>query len=254
MPASVPFLVSRVLGEAGFVHAFSTRRSVAGDLDFDFALNRDDARLRDNLGRLGASVGFDPARLFQTRQVHGSGVVIARGARSKGLGVEADALVAEPGSRDAVAVRVADCVPVLVADPESGRVAAIHAGWRGIVAGVVGAALRSFGEGRRLVAAIGPCIGPCCFEVSTEVAARIAHATTAEAQVRHDRAREGKAYIDLRRAVRAQLVALGLDDAAIDDVPSASREGCTRCEADVFHSFRRDGEASGRLVGVIVAR
>ena len=219
----------------------------------DFALLRDPARLRENQRRLASVVGFDASRLFQTRQVHGAALVVADGDPAGFVEQEADALVAEPRSGNAVAVRIADCVPVLLADPATGRVAAVHAGWRGVVAQVIGAAVARLGGGRGLVAAVGPSIGPCCFEVGTDVGETLALATTKEVVARRDDER-GKAYVDLRRAVRAQLTALDLDDAAIDDVPSATREGCTRCDARRFYSYRRDGDASGRLLAVIAAR
>lgn len=276
MPDPLPLLVSESLKKAGFAHGFSTREGGVSEPPYDsldFALLRDPDRLHENLRRLGAAVGFDPARLFQTRQVHGRALVVAEGEPASFAEREADALVGEPGSGHAVAVRVADCVPVLLADAATGRVAAVHAGWRGVVAGVIGAAVERLGGGRGLVAAIGPCIGPCCFEVGADVADAIAAAAatpsaTASADAsanasagacvpeviaRRDEAR-AKAFVDLRLAVRAQLVALGLDDTAVDDVPGRTREGCTRCDARRFYSYRRDGDASGRLVAVIVAR
>jgi copper oxidase (laccase) domain-containing protein len=161
------------------------------------------------LGALRAAV------VIQVKQVHSARALLARDAE----GAEGDALVAE-------------------ADLASGSVAAIHAGWRGVVGGVVRAGVQLLG-GRNLVAAIGPCIGACCFEVGRDVAAKIGFV------VREER---DKAYVDLRAAVRAQLRSLGLPDAAIDDVA-----GCTRHEAERFHSFRRDGARSGRLLSAIVA-
>jgi hypothetical protein len=259
----VAVLVSKLLSKAGFRHGFSTRAggvSPAPFEAFDFALLRDPDALRENQRRLAEEVGFDPARLHQTMQVHGASVVVANGDPVSLVKREADALVAEPQSGDAVAVRVADCVPVLVADPASGRVAAIHAGWRGVVGGVIDAAVRMMVEGRGagatsgFVAAIGPCIGACCFEVGADVAEQIAKASDPSVVARRDEAR-GKAFVDLRRAVRSQLRGLGLSDASIDDVPSAEiHVGCTRCDAARFYSYRRDGDRSGRLVGVIVAR
>ena len=220
----------------------------------DFALVRDPDRLRENQRRLAVAVGFDPARLFQMRQVHGRELVVAGGNPSDWLEREADAIVGEPGSGCAVAVRVADCVPVLLADPRTGRVAAVHAGWRGVVADVIGAAVRHLDQkGAGLLAAIGPCIGPCCFEVGADVGETLAQATTAGAIARRDEAR-GKVFVDLRGAVRAQLCALGLSDESIEDVPDRTRAACTRCDAKRFYSFRRDADASGRLIGVIVAR
>jgi YfiH family protein len=237
------------------MHGFSTRQGGVSPPPFesaDFALLRDPHALGENVKRLAESLGFAPSALHQTLQVHGRAVLVADGAPAPMALREADALVARPGSGHAVAVRVADCVPVLLADPATGCVAAVHAGWKGIEAKVVLATLEEMGgEPQRFAAAIGPCIGACCFEVGVDVAARIAAASDDAVVVR--RAGE-KAYVDLRAAARAQLRSLGLRDDAIDDVPGIGPEGCTRCGAARFYSFRRDGDASGRLVGVIVAR
>ncbi len=211
---------------------------------------RDPEALRENLARFGARVGFDPSRLYQATQVHGAAVLEAGGDATVARAAEADAVVAAVAG-DAAAVRVADCVPVLVADPSTGRVAAIHAGWKGVVGGVVDAGLRALGGGSDRVAAIGPCIGVCCFEVSTEVGQAISAAAGGARGVLLAEHAPGKSRVDLRAAVRAQLVALGLDDANVEDVPSS--RGCTRCEAEWFYSFRRDGDASGRLLAAIVA-
>lgn len=260
MPEPIPFFRSETLRKAHFAHAFSTRAGGVSAPPYDtldFATLRDPIALRENQRRLGAAVGFDAASLYQAHQVHGPALVVATGDPAHLLRQQADALVAEPGSGHAVAIRVADCVPVLLADPRTGRVAAVHAGWRGVVAGVVGAAVRhlgaSGGASNELLAAIGPCIGPCCFEVGADVGATIARATTPRAIARRDEAR-GKVFVDLRAAVRAQLGELGLSDVAIEDVPDRTSAGCTRCDAERFYSFRRDGDASGRLIAVIVAR
>jgi purine-nucleoside/S-methyl-5'-thioadenosine phosphorylase / adenosine deaminase len=210
----VPILASPVLAAAGFAHAFPTRDVT-------------DAELLAHVCPGGAAV-------VQARQVHGRVAVLAENAR----GAEADAVIAREGAV-AVGVRVADCVPVLVGDETSGNVAAIHAGWRGVEAGVVPAGVELL-AGDRLVAAIGPCIGGCCFEVGEDVAARIGFVV---------RRQGDKAFVDLRAAVRAQLRALGVDDARIDDVP-----GCTKHEPDRFHSFRRDGANSGRMLAAIARR
>jgi YfiH family protein len=259
VPDLLPLLRSETLKSAHFRHGFSTREGGVSKPPFDsldFAILRDPVLLRENQERLANAVGFERERLFQTHQVHGRALVVAEGDPIDMIRREADALVAEPGSGHAVAIRVADCVPVLLADPETGRVAAVHAGWRGVVADVVGVAVRRLGTATAaspLLAAIGPCIGPCCFEVGADVGDTIARATTVDAVVRRDDAR-GKAFVDLRRAVRAQLRGLGLSDASIEDVPDNTRAGCTRCNVQRFYSYRRDGDASGRLVGVIAAR
>jgi YfiH family protein len=263
VPEPIPLLTSKTLERAGFAHAFTTRKGGVSEPPFeslDFATLRDPAALCENQRRLADAVGFDCPRLYQTRQVHGRAVVVAKGDPATMLGVEADALVAEAGSNAAVAVRVADCVPVLIADPVTGHVAAVHAGWRGVVVGVIDAAVDRLCEGLErgapgtLVAAIGPSIGPCCFEVGLGVAAQIEEAVSGGGLSgpcvvgRRDEAR-GKAYVDLRSAVRRSLGRRGMQDAWIDDVG-----GCTRCDPSLYYSFRREGDRSGRLLGVIVAR
>ena len=213
-------LFSSLLNDSGFRHAFTTREE--GDVD-----------------RLAEALRVPRARFYQAKQVHGRNVVTAEGDYEALSRVEADGLVAEPGSGAAVAVRVADCVPVLLADRSTGRVAAVHAGWRGVEARIVDAALDRI-DARAVVAAIGPCINPCCFEVDADIAERLSHVVHRE---------DDKAFVDLRAAVRAQLVARNVHNTSIDDVP-----GCTKHEPERFHSFRRDGANSGRLFGAIVAR
>jgi YfiH family protein len=210
MDSNARILRSMLLEGARFAHAFPTR----------------DASDADLLEALAAP------RIVQVRQVHGAAVVESADASARSTPTDADAIVSRAGGA-AVGIRVADCVPVLVADEGSGDVAAIHAGWRGVVAGVVGSAVRLLGPSGRLVAAIGPSIGPCCFEVGAEVAAQTSFVV---------RRAGDKAFVDLRAAVRAQLRSLGVADERIEDVA-----GCTKHEAR-FHSFRRDGKESGRML------
>jgi YfiH family protein len=209
------------LEAAGFAHAFSQRETQRPSLLADLHVSN----------------------VVQAKQVHGARAIDARTAHSN---LEADALFARAAAgRVAVGVRVADCVPVLVADPDSGDVAAIHAGWRGIVAGVIRATLAEL-RGRRLIAAIGPCIGPCCFEVGLDVAEAIAR--SAGDRVVTSRASD-KAHVDLRAAVRQQLFDERGERIAIENVA-----GCTKHEGARFHSFRRDGTQSGRMLAAIVTR
>jgi len=177
--------------------------------------------------------------------VHGAAVVEV-GAADDVLGVratEADALITRTVGH-AVAVRTADCVPILLADPKSGAVAAVHAGWRGVVARIAEAAVSRLGDPSELVAAIGPHIRLAAFEVSDDVAAQIAEVAHGEQVVDE---RGPKPHVDLARTVRAQLLALGLT--RIDDVG-----GCTHREHTRFFSHRRDRGTTGRHLSAIVAR
>jgi YfiH family protein len=222
MASDPPVLASGVLSRAGFRHGFTTRHAQLSDL------------------------GLDESAVYMVSQVHGSTVVAATGDPGTLRREKGDAILLASGQ--AGAVRVADCVPVLVGDRASGKAAAIHAGWRGVASGVVPAAIAGLrAPPSELVAAIGPCIEACCFEVGADVADEITFAVPAPGvEVRRD---GGKAWIDLVAAVRAQLEACGVPPESVERVG-----GCTRCDAARFHSYRRDGAHAGRLLGVIVAR
>lgn len=248
---------SSLLRAAGFRHAFFTRRGGVSSgpyesLSFSVAVGDLEQNVRENLARAARTLGVDPERVYFLSQVHGPEVKLLEGGedRLEVLQERGDALVAASGDL-ACAVRVADCAPVLIGDKASGAVAAVHAGWRGTVAGVVAAAvgrLRSaIGGPGRLVAAIGPHISVENFEVSEEVAAELLQASP-DPDVT-DRTRGPRPHVDLRRILRAQLRGLGLSDDTIDDVG-----GCTVGEPGLYFSYRRDGKRSGRHLAAIVPR
>lgn len=174
--------------------------------------------------------------LAWAEQIHSARVLEA----SAGSCGEGDALVTDrPGL--ALSVVTADCVPVLLASGEpGGPIAAVHAGWRGIAAEIVPRTLERLEvPGSTLVAWIGPAIGACCYEVGSEVAERVARVSTGDA-VRPGRASaRGNPHLDLREAVRSQLVSAG-----VGDVRSVDR--CTRCHPEELWSYRREGEGAGR--------
>jgi YfiH family protein len=140
----------------------------------------------------------------------------------------------------AVSVRTADCFPILIADVRNRAVAAVHAGWRGTAAGIVPAAIRlmhsEFGTRTAdVVAAIGPGIGGCCYQVGEDVMKRFGS--------------EGAGHIDLGQINREQLIAAGVPPAHIDRV-----DACTFCDAHRFHSYRRDNDTAGRMISFIRIR
>jgi YfiH family protein len=170
------------------------------------------------------------SQLASLKQIHSSECVAA-GGRSGVLG-EGDALL-ENVEGGIVAVKTADCVPILLVDDAHCAVAAVHAGWRGTAAGIVGKAIAAmrerFGsEASVLYAAIGPWIGKCCYEVGPEVSAQFGL--------------EGRTFLDLPEFNRRQLIDSGVTGERI-----FASNLCTQCKADEFHSFRRDREAAGRL-------
>jgi polyphenol oxidase len=201
---------------------------------------RREADVRRPAGRreLCASLGIDPARVVLNRQVHGARVR-AVDAPDAAAPPDGDGLVTGAGGL-ALAVVGADCLPVLMWRDDVARVAACHAGWRGLVAGVVEATAAALGEPARVRAAIGPGIGPCCYQVSSDVRATFV-ARFGAGVVVEDR-------VDLPAAARAALAAAGVPAGRVRAVGA-----CTRCHPDRFFSFRRDGRAAGRQAGIVWA-
>jgi YfiH family protein len=206
----------------------------------------------------GISHGFGlrdspaPEGLARPRQVHGIAIHEAHAA-GYARAVRADAIVScTPGLP--VGVVTADCVPVLLADPAGGFVAAVHAGWRGLTAGV-GAATVAWLAGRgvapeELVAAIGPHVGPCCYEVDAPVlsAVRTRFGDSGLEQATRP-GRSAHAWLDLGNLMRRELLRAGLSESAIGSAAAA----CTACDSSRFHSYRRDGPRAGRMPHWVVA-
>jgi YfiH family protein len=180
--------------------------------------------------------------------VHGRAVVRAEEWPASRPAPEADAVVAtRPGA--IVGVVTADCVPILLAAGEGRGVAAVHAGWRGLALGVVQAGLEALlhasgASPGALVAAIGPHIGPCCYEVDAPVLDALSAGLGQAALEAATPARSGHWMLDL-----AALTALALERAGVPRARiGAAAARCTACERERFHSYRRDGPRAGRLV------
>jgi YfiH family protein len=220
--------------------AFSTRLGGISEgpyesLNLAILTGDDRDRVRENRHRLATALGLDPTGVLIGRQVHGPEV--ARHDRAQDHGA-----YAQPGPRLpevdgqatgspglAPAVLVADCLPVALAG--AGGVAMIHCGWRGLAAGIVGRGVR---EVRATAAAIGPGIGPCCYEVGPEVLSAF--------EALGDGIATGR-LLDLRQVARRLLQSAGVEAIEVSEL-------CTSCEADLFFSHRRDGERTGRQAGL----
>lgn len=247
-------LTSPLLQTLPVRHGFSARTGGVSEgafasLNLGRAVGDELSAVEENHRRLADSIGYDGARLFETSQVHGATVrrIVAADESAKVRTEEADALVTNVPAT-AIGVRVADCLPILLADREAGVVGAVHAGWRGAAANIVPIAIDemiALGASRtRIHVALGPHIRECCFEVGREVVdalRNVAHGAAFEVP----RA-AGNPHVNLASVARAQLAACGVSVARIDEVP-----GCTRCDATAFFSFRRDGKKSGRHLAAI---
>lgn len=247
-------LHSTLLADAGFRHAFFTREGgvsvgAFASLNFSVTVGDEPSAVEQNLRRAAEALSVQRERLYFPSQVHEAEVVELLGDESVSdvLQRNADAVVS--GAPDlACAVRIADCVPVLMADPLTGRVAAAHAGWRGLVRSVIAETARVLGGNPGgWIAAIGPHITQPAFEVSEDVAMEIeAVCPGADCVLRRPNL---KPHVSLSRVARWQLEHLGVQPERIEVVA-----GCTHSEPERFYSFRRDGKASGRHLAAIVPR
>jgi hypothetical protein len=260
-PTGVVTYISPLLRDAGVPHAFSTRIGGLSPKPFD-SLNLGNPngcdiqdlreRIRDNYQILLRSIGCaDERERVWLHQVHANGVIQVLPGVFHDNDAKADALVSNDPGR-VLSVRVADCVPILLSTEDGRIVAAVHAGWRGVIAGVATEALRQMrrlanGSSNHLIAAIGPSIGFDAFEVGPEVLEEFTRVFGPDAPIRREKT--GKGRVDLREALRRQLIGAGLAQERID-----LTDRCTHRDSDEFFSHRRDNGITGRMAAVIGAK
>jgi YfiH family protein len=272
---SSPELVfSDLLRDLGVPHAFTARRGGVsagifeslnfgnpGDLPQD---QRDPmTNIRQNIARVLSAIGAAGREVVEVHQVHGPAVHEARRGGPSHAGpndTKADALITDDPARIA-AVRIADCAPILLASVDGSTVAAVHAGWRGVVLGVLPAAIermRSIGVAGEIVAAVGPCIGRDAFEVSDDVAIEFRKVFGERTPHVRAAAAPGKHLIDMKAALAEQLAAAGAS--RIDILPHCTvlsqrkhlaGEGPSGGGGPMFFSHRRDGGRTGRMMAMI---
>jgi purine-nucleoside/S-methyl-5'-thioadenosine phosphorylase / adenosine deaminase len=273
---------SRALAKLKWLtHGFSTRPRGESVLDGKPALNLgftewdERERVAANRAKFAQAIGADGAPLVTLRQFHSDVIHVVAAPCEEAP--KADALItATPGLL--LGVQTADCVPILLADTRRRVVAAIHAGWRGTLARIAVKALgrmkMEFGtHPRNVVAALGPAIGRCCYEVGPEVAQAFAAQFPAAAEWfdgPFDQLAHGeeplwlpwltmmppghvppppRVQLDLRASNRRQLI-----DAGVRETQIAVSDLCTACRTDLLFSYRREGAKTGRLMAVIGMR
>ena len=237
--SAVPGVSHRFFGRSG-----GTSPAPWTGLNVSHDVNDSPARVEENLARARFQLGVGKDALFTAKQVHGKNVVVVDDAEDIDAirVVEADALVTRAAER-AVAVRTADCAPILLAVDDGSAVAAVHAGWRGAVSGVIEAAVIALGvPPARIVAAVGPCIGQDAFEVGPEVVSAAAGVVDVEGLVRVGM--NERQHLDLARLCKRLLKKAGV--LRIDVVG-----GCTVQQAGSYFSHRRENGSTGRQLSAI---
>lgn len=240
-------------------HGFSTRTGGVSRPPFDtlnLGVGRGDdpADVLENYRRFCAVIGTEPERAVLSKQVHKADVrIVTEDDAGKGLArprdYTADALITDAVNLPLV-VFSADCGILLLYDPAHHAAGAVHAGWRGCAAGIVQQTVRAMTDAfgtvpGQLLAAVGPCIGPCCFETDDDVpdAMRLALGGDADAYVEQ---RGTKWHVDLAGLNRQWLLQAGVTPPHID------RCGlCTACRPDLFWSHRKMGNARGAQIAMI---
>jgi YfiH family protein len=237
----------------GLLHGFLGRRggrsvgSYAG-LNLSFRVGDDAQVVKDNICDMKRAVGIHDARIITMKQVHGDHIVEITDNKIKEAG-EADGMLT--ATREAyLGVLTADCVPVLFVVPRRKVAAVVHAGWRGTMAGLTEKMVRLLttkygippGE---IEVALGPAIGPCCYEVREDVAGPLVE-KWGEAARSSIQTRERKKFLDLRKLNRALLERDGVPASRIFSIGP-----CTSCAADDFFSYRREKKETGRQISFI---
>jgi YfiH family protein len=259
------------------VHGFSTRPGGVSPLESEKVLNLGfmewdtSENVLENRRLLQSALGAGDLELIPLKQIHSDVIRIFRDSAADPCKGDASA-TNRPGLL--LGIQTADCVPILIVDPKKHAVAAVHAGWRGTLARItqkaVGRMQLEFGtKPADLVAAIGPSIGPCCYEVAADFVTKFT-AQFADAADYFDEPRSGEepnplqwlnmkppghqpppknVHLDLRKANRSQLVSVGLlaKNIYVSDL-------CTSCHTDLLFSHRREGPLSGRLMSVMGLR
>ena len=238
----------------GVVHGFASRLGGVSTGDFaslNLGIKRDDSRdnVRENYARFCAAVGADVHSLVMTHQVHSDDVRTA--ARSDVLAdlldpipYETDGLVTnEPGL--CLVIYYADCIPVLLYDPKKRAVGAVHSGWRGTSMGIVPKAIEKMGrlygtDPADVLAAIGPGIGPCCFETHDDVPAAMLARLGREVEPFCVPNGRGKYNVDLKGIIRWELERMGVAPEHIEVL-----DLCTGCRPELYWSHRKVGDRRG---------
>lgn len=237
----------------GLLHGFLGRRGGKSigpyaSLNLSFRVGDDPQVVKDNICDAKRAVGVHDLRIVTMKQVHGDRIVDVKDKRLKEAG-EADGMMTEESGLF-LGVLTADCVPILFCVPGNKQVAVVHAGWRGTVAGIARKMVDQLNKSysvpsTSIEVALGPAIGPCCYEVREDVSVPLIEKWESLAEGCLER-RNGKTFLDLR-----ELNALLLEDAGVPSAQISMVGPCTSCATDDFFSYRRESKETGRQLSFI---
>lgn len=257
----IQYLEPKILADAGVsMQGFTTRhegvsRPPYNSLNLGLGTLDSPHNVEGNRSILVRQFGTDLDRLVTVNQVHGDDILVIDEPNpgfSHFLKVDCDGIITnQPGIM--IGICVADCIPVLLLDPVRHVAAALHAGWKGTAAGItkkgVEALVKLFDtDSRNILAAVGPGIGPCCYEVDTKVTEAFAKSGQDITEFAADKG-DGKFTLDLSEANYRQLIRAGIPAANIE-----VEKLCVSCNRDLFFSYRRDGGDTGRQMGFIMLK
>ena len=232
-------------------HGFSTRWDGGEEIISDSATLNIPNRVNENRRRMLSALGLKNAEIVSLNQIHSSRIHVVESAGSQEMEkCEGDGLITNI-ENVALAIKTADCFPVLIVDPIHKAIGAVHSGWRGTLARVLPGAIdemvrRYHSDPARLMAALGPGIRECCFEVGEDVARMFTEAYSEESTVRPQSGVPGKYLVNLSGVLKTQLTQSG--------VPMENQHDsgmCTCCNTREFFSWRAQGAAAGRMIAVI---
>jgi YfiH family protein len=242
----IHYITIPALEKIGLIrHAFTTRQGGLG-------ARSSGIRLTDDWKALAEAFGVNPKRLVTANQVHGDNIVKVDDQNFKRTKtIQADAMITN-ALEMAIGVETADCVPVLLVDPLTAAIGAVHAGWRSTVKRIVQKAVQKmedeFGsDPSRMIAAIGPTIGPECYEVDELVMGPVREAFPFWKEAASARGSD-KWSLDLVKLNRLELAQIGLSEKNVHSLGL-----CTSCRRDLFYSFRAEGR-TGRMLSVIMIK
>ena len=230
-------------------HGFSTRRSGADEepLNLHPTVGYDPERAKKNRSRLLCALGLENASLVSLNQIHSNQVCAVEAINEN---YEGDALVSNM-ENTALAIKTADCFPVLIVDPVHRAVGAVHSGWRGTLARVLPRTIEEMcrrfqSDPACLMSAMGPAIRECCFEVGEDVAQLFNEAYPGKSTTRPNATSPGKHMANLAAVLKTQLTQSGIPPGNQHDIGM-----CTCCNTRDFFSWRVEGASAGRMMAVI---